>query len=92
MLVAEWNLALSTLEWYARTPPKAPASAELADRELCTARALPMIGQRPARTCKLDMRLPPRDALCAAVAAAVVERLRSVAGLVFFRKGHMARD
>jgi hypothetical protein len=48
-----------------------------------------MMGQRRASTWRLDMRPPPGEALWPAF---VVDSERSVAGEVFFRKGHMERD
>jgi hypothetical protein len=67
----------------AATPPRPilPACA------VWTAMAFPMTGQRRAMVCRLDM-LPPQGEAW----RADVERARSVAGDVFFKKGHMAFD
>lgn len=83
------SLARLTRVWYARTPPKAPASALLPMRALWTARALPMMGQRRASTWRFDMLPAPGET---SWPAAVVERARSVAGDVFERNGHMDLD
>ena len=50
--------------------------------------ALPMTGQRRARTWRLDMVPPPGETW----RVVVVERDRSVAGDVLLRNGHMERD
>ena len=55
-------------------------------RAVCTARALLITGQRRARTCRFDIVPPP------VLGRVAVDRVRSVAGAVRFRKGHMVRD
>ena len=76
--------ARDTREWMALEPPKAPARRLLAPIvEIWINNALPMMGQRLATTCKLDM-LKELDEL--------VESDRKVAGDVLRKKGHTPRD
>ena len=100
-----WKLALvwySFLSWpYGQPPPdlaapaippmpKRPAVAEtpaVAGRRPWTAMALPMTGQRRPKTCRLDIAPPPGEPW----RAAVVERVRRVAGGVRLRNGHIVR-
>jgi hypothetical protein len=88
-----WSLAFPVLALpeKALMAPRAatPLSPTLPDFAVCTARAFPMMGQRRAMVCKLDMLPPPGEACRAEVE---VERERSVAGEVFFRNGHIAFD
>ena len=53
-------------------------------RALCTARALPMTGQRRASTCRFDIMPPLGD-----IPRVLVDNARRVVGDVLFRKGHM---
>jgi hypothetical protein len=62
-------------------------SPTLPDFAVCTARAFPMMGQRRAMVCRLDMLPPPGEAW-----RVEVERERRVAGEVFFKNGHMDFD
>ena len=56
---------------------------------VCTASALPIIGQRRAMVCKLDIVPPPGETW---VRAVEVESERRVAGDVFCKKGHRDLD
>jgi hypothetical protein len=47
-----------------------------------------MMGQRRAKSCKLDMAPPPGELW----RAVVIDKARSVAGDAFMRKGHIERD
>lgn len=87
-----WILAL---EWpdKVRTPETAQAPATgvgalQPTRADWTARALPMTGHRCPSSWSLEM-VPPHWEAWGRVE---VERARRVAGVVFFRKGHMALD
>ena len=74
----------------ARIAPRAatPPSPTFEVLAVCTASAFPIMGQRRAMVCRLDMLPPPGEAW----RVAVVERERRVAGEVFFKNGHMDFD
>ena len=67
----------------------APPMPVLPVLAVCTASALPIMGQRRAMVCRLDIVPPPGEAWLRAVE---VERERRVAGDVLCKKGHRDLD
>lgn len=76
------------LVWRPRVLPSFPGARPWPAAD-CTARALPMTGQRWASSWSLEMVPPQGDWGAGRVD---VDRARSVAGDAFLRNGHMALD
>src|ERR1035438_1360218 len=92
---ASWDLLVCNLAFPEFTLPEkarmaaAPPMPILPVLAVCTASALPIMGQRRAMVCRLDIAPPPGEAWLRAV---LVESDRRVAGDVFCKKGHRDLD